>query len=169
MLIHSRAAIATGALAALFTLVGSTAAEAASAAAARTGHEQFRLTTKVATATREHVQATGVLTTQGHAILGVPGHGREVIRLVFGKGTVRLVTETTSGSVSVPNPTTCKFTEVHRGNYQIRGGRGRYVHAAGAGTFVTRTFGRLTRKNGNCTAALASFWQATTTTGSMSW
>jgi hypothetical protein len=169
MLTHSRAAIAAGVLAALLTVTGSTAALAAPAAAARNGHEQFRLTTSSATTTREHVQATGVLVTQGHANLGAPAHGREVIWLVFGRGSVRLVTETTSGSVSVPDPTTCKFTEVHRGNYQVRGGRGRFAHDGGAGTFVTRTFGRLQRKNGSCTSALASFWQATTTSGSLSW
>jgi hypothetical protein len=60
-------------------------------------------------------------------------------------------------------------TEVYRGNYRIRGGNGRYAHAAGTGSYVTRIVGELRRKNGDCTSSLAWFWQSTKTAGSMSW
>jgi hypothetical protein len=177
MLSYSRAAISTGALAALLTLAGGAVAAAApaaagqapAAAAARHGHEQFRLTSNVADASSQHVQATGVLTAQGHAVLGPKRGNRQVTWLDFGNGSVRLVTEPTSSSGSPPDPTTCKFTEVYSGNYQVRGGNRRYVHAAGSGTYVTRIAGRLERKNGNCTSTLAAFRQTTTTAGSLSW
>jgi len=177
MLSYSRAAVATGALATLLTLAGGAVAAAAPAAsgsapataAARRGHEQFRLTSNVADASRQLVQATGVLTARGHAVLGRKRGNRQVTWLNFSNGSVRLVTEPTSSSGSPPDPTTCKFTEVYSGNYQIRGGNRRYVHAAGTGTYVTRIAGRLERKNGNCTSTLAGFRQTTTTSGSMSW
>jgi hypothetical protein len=176
MLSYSRAAIATGALAALLTLAGGAVAAAAptagptpAAAAARHGHEQFRLTSNVADASSQQVQATGVLTAQGHAVLGPKRGSRQVTWLDFSHGSIRLVTEATSSSGSPPDPTTCKFTEVYSGNYQVRGGNRRYAHAAGTGTYVTRIAGRLERKNGDCTSTLAAFRQTTTTAGSLSW
>ena len=179
MISHSRAAIMTAALTALLTLAGGAAATAAplaastSAAAARSGQEQFHLTSTVATSTRQQVQATGVLNAQGHAVLVgviVTSSGtRDVTRLVFSHGTVRLVTEVTGQSVTVPDPTTCKFTESSRGDYQIRGGKGRFVHATGAGTYHTSIAGQLKRTNGNCTTTLVSYRLSTKTTGSMGW
>jgi hypothetical protein len=178
MLHHSRAAIATGALAALLTLTGGAVAAAAPAAtaatgpalaAAKSGHEQFHLTSKVATARRQQAQATGVLTAHGHAVLGTETGDRQTIWLVFSHGSVRLVTKVTSKSASVPNPTTCKFTEVYRGDYRIRGGNRRYARAAGTGTYSTKISGKLKRQDGSCTSTLSWFWQSTKTTGTMSW
>ena len=131
MLSHSRAAVTTAALTAALTLAGGTAATAAplaasaSAAAARQGQEKFHLTTNVATASREQVEATGVLSAHGYAVLITRSGNRRVTRLVFSRGAIRLVTEVTSKSVSVPDPTTCEFTELYRGHYQIRGEIGR--------------------------------------------
>jgi hypothetical protein len=175
----SRAALATVALATLISLAGGAAAIAApvaaagasvaSTAAAKHGHEGFHLTSKVAGATRQHVQASGVLNARGYAVLGRKTRGGRVIWLFFGRGAVRIVTQLTSRSASPPNLTTCKFTESARGDYSIRGGRHRYAHAAGSGTYVTRIAGRLKRKNGLCTSALSSYSQSTKMTGSMSW
>ncbi len=102
-------------------------------------------------------------------MLGRKFGNRRVIWLVFGRGSVRLVIRLSSRSASPPNLTTCKFTESARGKYWIRGGKRRYAHAAGTGTYVTRITGRLKRKNGSCTSTLRSYRQSTTTTGTMSW
>lgn len=175
----SRAALATAALATVLSLAGGAVAMAApvaaeragvaSTAASRHGHEQFHLTSKVATATRQHVLATGVLDARGHTVLGRKIGNRRVIWLIFGRGSVRLVIRLKSRSASAPNLTTCKFTESARGVYWIRGGKRRYAHAAGAGTYVTRISGRLKRANGRCTSTLSSYLQSTRTTGTMSW
>ena len=67
MISHSRAAITTAALTALLTLAGGAAATAAplaasvSAAAARSGQEQFHLTSNVATATRQQVHSGALI------------------------------------------------------------------------------------------------------------
>jgi hypothetical protein len=178
MLHHSRAAIATGTLAALLTLTGNAVSAAAPAAlaatgvvaaAAKSGHEQFHLTSKVATARRQQAQATGILTAHGHAVLGKTTGDRQTIWIVFSHGSIRLVTEVTRKSVSVPNPTTCKFAEFYRGSYRVRGGNRRYVHAAGTGTFLTKIVGKLKRKDGSCTSTLIWFWQSTKATGTLSW
>jgi hypothetical protein len=123
----------------------------------------------VATATRQHVRATGVLDARGHSVLGRKIGNRRVIWLIFGRGSVRLVIRLKSRSASPPNLTTCSFTESARGDYWIRGGKRRYAHAAGTGTYVTRISGRLKRKNGRCTSTLSSYLQSTRTTGTMSW
>jgi len=175
----SRAALATVALTALLSLAGGAVAVAAPPAAARAavastaakhGHELFHLTSAVATATRQHAQATGVLTASGHAVLGKKTGDGRVVWLVFSHGSVKLVTAQTSLSVSGPNLTTCKFTEVARGHYSIRGGRHRYAHAAGKGTYVTRVVARLKRDDGSCSSStFSSYWESTKMTGSMSW
>ncbi len=175
----SRAALATVALATLLSLAGGAAAMAAPLAAAKggvpgaavskDGHERFHLTSKVATATSQHLQASGVLNARGQAVLGRKTSNGRVIWLVFGRGSVRLVTKLTSKSASPPNLTTCKFTESAHGDYSIRGGKHRYADAAGTGTYVTRIRGTLKRKNGSCTSTLSHYWQSTRMTGSMSW
>lgn len=181
--ITSRAALVSVALAAVLSLAGGAVATAAplgtplawaragvaSDSTSRHGHEQFHLTSKVATATRQQVRATGVLAARGHTVLGRRIGKRRVIWLVFGRGSVRLVIRLTSRSASPPNLTTCRFSESARGKYAIQGGKRKYAHAAGRGTYVTRIHGRLKRKNGRCTSTLRSYWQSTRTTGTMSW
>ena len=180
---HKSTALAAVALAVVLSLAGGAVALAASLGApltaspagiasigaSRHGHEQFHLTSKVATATRQQVGATGVLAARGHTVLGRKIGKRRVIWLVFGRGSVRLVIRLTRRSASPPNLTTCKFTESARGKYLIRGGRRRYAHAAGSGTYVTRITGTLKRKNGRCTSRLSSYRQSTRTSGTMSW
>ena len=177
----SRVALATVALAAVFSLAGGAVAVAAPVAAAAErasvastaasghGHERFHLTSRVATATRQHVRATGVLAARGHTVLGRKIDNRRVIWLIFGRGSVRLVIRLKSRSAAPPNLTTCRFTESARGHYWIRGGKRRYAHAAGTGTYITRISGKLKRKNGRCTSTLSSYLQSTRTTGTMSW
>jgi hypothetical protein len=128
--------------------------------------EHFALTSNVAAPAKEHVKARGVLTAAGTAY---PGKRKHRTWLVFKRGSVRMVTTQVSASASVPNPATCKFTEVLRGTYQLRGGSRRYAKAAGSGHYETKIWGKLTRKNGSCTAKLASVRQGTWTWGSMSW
>ncbi len=154
--------------AALVLAAGSAAAAAGSPhpAAAAKIQEHIAMTSNVAAATKEHVKARGVLTATGTA---VPGKHAGRTWLTFSAGSVRLLSTQTSGSASVPNPTTCKFTEVFRGTYQLRGGTRRYAKAAGSGHYVTKIWGKLTRKKGNCTATLASVRQGTWTWGSMRW
>jgi hypothetical protein len=114
------------------------------------------------------VEATGAFEARGYAVAGDFAAGHAVTRLVFSRGTVRLVTKATHRSVSVPNPRTCKFTEVFSGYYVIRGGAGRYRHASGSGSYVSRIFGQLKKTaSGGCGARLASFWQSTRTSGSL--
>jgi hypothetical protein len=145
-------------------------AQAASAprVAASQAAERFHLTTNDATSNRELVRATGPFTAHGHAFAGDFASGHAVSRLVFPRGAVRLVTSATHSSASVPNPRTCKFTEVSTGSYVIRGGSGRYRHATGSGSYVSRIFGKLKKtRSGGCGSRLASFWQSTRTLGSL--
>jgi hypothetical protein len=147
---------------------GSAAAAAAPsrpAAVARV-QERFTLTANVATARKERVRGRGVLSAIGTAY---PGQRPHRTWLVFKRGSVRMVTAQDSASVSVPNPATCKFTEVFRGTYQLRGGSHRYARATGSGSYETKLWGQLTRKKGSCTATLASVRQTTWTSGSMRW
>ena len=169
---HSRATIVIGTLAAVLALACG-AAVAASAAphatAARHGHEQFVLTSRVAAARKQGLVATGVLTARGHGVLGTMTSGLRTVWLVFSHGSVRMVTTVTREWESVPNPATCKFTEVDHGVYRLRGGNRRYAAAAGSGSFVIKTVGLLKRAHGSCSSQLKWFWQATRTSGSMSW
>jgi hypothetical protein len=175
----------TGSLAGLAMLAGGMAAAPASAAQtrqatapavpaapavapARHGHEQFRLTTRSPSARRQTLRATGVLNARGHAVVGRLVSGRGSDALVIAHGSIHLVTIVASIQVSVPTPT-CRFTEVYRGAYRIRGGTRRYAAASGSGSYVTKIAGRLKRKNGRCTSALASFSQSTVTSGSLRW
>lgn len=143
-------------------------ASAQPAAAARNVPERFHLTSADASSSRQHVQATGGFTARGYARAGDFASGHAVSRLVFRHGAMRLVTKATHRSVSVPDASTCKFTEVYSGNYVIRGGTGRYRHAGGSGTYVSRIFGKLKKaRGGGCGTGLASFWQSTRTLGSL--
>jgi hypothetical protein len=138
------------------------------AASARHVLEHFHLTSGDASSSRQHAQATGVFNARGYALAGDFASGHAVSRLVFRRGVMRLVTKATHRSVSVPNPSTCKFTEVFSGDYLIRGGTERYRHASGSGTYVSRISGKLKKaRGGGCGARLASFWQSTRTRGSL--
>jgi hypothetical protein len=140
------------------------------ASARPAARERFHLTTGNSAARRQHVQATGALTARGYALAGDFASGHAVSRLVFRRGRIRLVTRATHRSVSVPNPSTCKFTEVYSGDYVIRGGTSRYQHAGGSGTYVSRIFGKLKKaRGGGCGSGLASFWHSTRTSGSLHW
>jgi len=140
------------------------------AAAARHVPERFRLTSGDPSSSRQHVQATGILTAWGYTRAGDFASGHAVSRLVFRHGAMRLVTRATHRSASVPNASTCKFTEVFSGDYVIRGGTARYRHASGSGTYVTRIFGKLKKaSSGGCGTRLASFWQSTRTRGTLHW
>ena len=129
--------------------------------------ERFHLTSGNPSSSRQLVQATGGFTARGYARAGDFASGHAVSRLVFRLGVMRLVTKVTHSSVSVPNPATCKFTEVYSGDYVIRGGTGSYQHAGGAGAYVSRIFGQLKKISGGCGAQLASFWQSTRTRGTL--
>ncbi|HUB39369.1 MAG TPA: hypothetical protein VMA72_11005 [Streptosporangiaceae bacterium] len=138
------------------------------AAAARHVPERFHLTTADSRSRRQHVHATGALTARGHALAGNFAARHAVSRLVFRRGAIRLVTKATHRSVSVPNPSTCKFREVFSGYYVIRGGTGRYRGAGGSGSYVSRIFARLKKaRGGGCSEGLAAFWQSTRTWGSL--
>jgi hypothetical protein len=130
--------------------------------------ERFHLTSDNPSTRRENVHATGALTAAGHARAGNFAAHHAVSRLVFSHGTLRLVTKATHTSESVPNPTTCKFTEVFSGDYVIRGGGGRYRHASGSGTYVSRIYGQLKKASGGgCGTRLVKFWHSTRTAGSL--
>jgi len=141
------------------------ATPASARAAAR---ERFHLTSDDPSTRRENVQATGAFTAQGYTQAGNFAAHHAVSRLVFSHGTLRLVTKATHTSESVPNPATCKFTEVFSGDYAIRGGAGRYAHASGSGTYVSRIYGQLKKaKGGGCGTKLVKFWHSTRTAGSL--
>jgi hypothetical protein len=146
------------------------AAPASTRPAAAAGHvpERFHLTSGDPSSSRQHVQATGIFTARGYARAGDFASGHAVSRLVFRRGAIRLVTKATQRSASVPDASTCKFTEVFSGDYVIRGGTARYRHASGSGIYVTRIFGRLKKaRGGGCGTRLASFWQSTRTRGTV--
>ena len=119
---------------------------AASATAARSSPERFTLTGHQADGSRQQARAAGVLSASGSAQVTKVMAGRTVTRLVFGRGSVRLVTYAKRRSVSVPSPSTCKFTEVVHGDYAVRGGGQRYQHATGSGVYITRIVGHLTKR-----------------------
>jgi hypothetical protein len=143
-------------------------ARSATPASARpAARERFHLTSHDSSSSRENVQATGVLTADGYAVAGNFASHHAVSRLVFRRGTLRLVTKKTHAAESAPNPATCKFTEVFRGSYVIRGGAGRYRHASGSGSYVSKIFGQLKKVSGGCTTQLAAFRHSTRTAGSL--
>jgi hypothetical protein len=130
--------------------------------------ESFHLTSGNANSNRQHVTATGTLTATGYALAGDFASSRAVTRLVFRHGRLRLVTKANQISASVPNPSTCKFTEEFSGDYVIRGGTGRYGNASGSGTYASSISGKLKKaRGGGCSSRLASFYQSTTTQGSL--
>jgi hypothetical protein len=133
------------------------------------GHEQFRLITHSATSRRQRLRATGILDARGHALVGRVIAGRARNWLVVPHGAIRLITTVTAAPPPPPPSGTCRFTETRSGTYTIRGGAGRYASARGYGTYVTKIVGQLARKNGRCTAKIASFSQSTVTSGSFRW
>ena len=144
------------------------ARSAAPASAKPAARERFHLTSRDPNARREHVQATGAFTAVGYALAGDFASHHAVSRLVFRRGTLRLVTKMIHATASVPNPTTCKFTEVFRGDYVIRGGAGRYRHASGSGSYVSRISGQLKMASGGgCGTQFAAFRHSTRTSGSL--
>ncbi len=148
----------------------SASAQSAAPASARsvTAPERFHLTTDNENSNRQQVQATGPFTQDGYAVAGIFSSSHSVSRLVFRRGTVRLVTSMTSFLLPPPNTRTCKFTEQFSGSYVIRGGFGRYPHASGTGRYVSRIFGQVwKRHDGICGYAVVSFWQSTRTVGSL--
>jgi hypothetical protein len=142
----------------------------AEATGGRSHHEQFILISHQADGSHEQVQATGVLTANGYARVTVATRKRSVARLVFPHGTVRLVTYPKRMSETVPDPSTCRFTEFVHGKYAVRGGAQRYQDATGSGGYNTRIVGHLqVLSGGGCGSKLARFWQRTRTWGSLRW
>ena len=132
------------------------------------GHERLHLWTHSPTSRRQRLRATGVLDASGHAYAGRIIAGRVRNWLVVPHGAIRLITIVTAISVTPPSRT-CRFTETYGGSYQIRGGASRYASARGYGTYGTKIVGRLARKHGRCTSAIAYFSQSTVTSGSLRW
>jgi len=164
-------AIVSAAVPALLLTWPAGAASAAPArAVARTAAdtERFHLTSDDASSSRQHLLAAGVLNAKGYALAGDFAGSRGVSVLVFRHGRLHLVTKATSTSESVPNAASCKFTEVFEGSYVIHGSAGRYRHATGSGSYVSRIYGKLKKtRSGGCGSRLASFWQSTRTLGSL--
>jgi hypothetical protein len=155
----------TAALAAAVLLAGpASAALAATRAAAHSGHERFALITPTIDASTQ-VRATGVLLARGSADEARP----PLVWLHFARGSVRLVLTTTSSSASAPNPATCRFTEVYRGDYRVTAGLRGYRGARGSGSFVTRFAGQLVRSHGACLTRVASLRRSTITSGTLRW
>jgi hypothetical protein len=149
-----------------------TAGPALAATIARSDQEQFVIISHQSDGSHEQVQATGVLTATGSGRVTLATPSRSVTRLVFPDGTVRLVTypNPKRTSESVPNPSTCEFTEVVHGQYAVRGGAQQYQDATGSGGYVTRIVGYLqVLSGGGCSSQLAKFWQRTRTWGSLRW
>ncbi len=137
--------------------------------AASDHQEQFTLVSYQAHSRREQLRAVGVLNARGFGRIRAVSPRRTVTRLVFAHGAVRLVSYPALRSVSVPSPS-CRFTEVVRGDYAIRGGGRRYRNATGSGAFVTRIVGHLKKEHGGgCGSQLTRFWQRTRTWGSLRW
>jgi hypothetical protein len=144
------------------------AAPARAVTGSAAGAERFHLTTSDSSSDRQHVQAAGVLTATGYALAGDFAASRGVSVLVFRVGRIHLVTHATYASASVPNPASCRFTEVFKGSYAIHGSAGRYRRATGSGGYTTRIYGKLKKtSSGGCGSRLASFWQSTRTQGSL--
>lgn len=130
--------------------------------------ERFHLTSGDPSERRQNLHATGALTAHGYALAGDFAASRAVSVLVFSHGRLRLVTKATSTSESVPNPATCKFTEVFKGSYVIHSGAGGYRGATGSGSYVSRIYGQLKKaKGGGCGTKLVKFWHSTRTAGSL--
>lgn len=146
------------------------AGSAVRVAAASSGHEKFKLTTRSATSRRENAQATGVLNAHGYAIVGKNSAGGSVTaRLFFPHGSVRITTTVTRSSVSVPNPKTCRFTEEYHGKYTLHGVSRTYASASGSGVDVLTIIGHLNHQGSGCGATVVSFWQSLKTWGTMRW
>ncbi len=170
------AAIAGAALAAVMLAASPMLAGPASAvtgtttaSSARSGHERLYISGRPATARKDYLSASGVLTARGYALPGPLTGGHGTTWLVFRRGSIRLAIEVSSSSATVPNPQTCAFTEIYRGRYTVRGGRRAYAGASGSGTFYTKISGRLAKSGGSCTAQLAWSRKYTWASGSLAW
>jgi hypothetical protein len=145
-------------------------AAAPAASAAGSSPERFTLIGHQADGSGQQVRAVGVLSARGSAKVAVATPRRSVTRLVFARGSVRLVTYPKRRSASAPDPSSCRFTEVVRGDYVVRGGGQQYRHATGSGVYITRIVGHLKQQpGGGCGSQLARFWQRTRTWGSLRW
>jgi hypothetical protein len=161
------AAAVTGPALAVCLLAAGPAAAASRPAVAAAVQQHLAITSDKAAPPKANVKASGVLSATGVAYPRKVSGGHATAWLVFKRGSLRLVTTRTSSSETVPNPATCKFTEVVHGTYAVRGGARKYLHATGSGSYLTKIYGRLVRKNGSCTGTLASVWQGTWTWGSL--
>jgi hypothetical protein len=149
-----------------------TAGQALAGTTASRGQEQFIIIGHRADGSHAQVQATGVLAASGRARVTLATPRRGVARLVFPRGTVRLVTypNPKRTSVSVPDPSTCRFTETVHGKYAVRGGAQRYQHARGSGAYTTRIVGHLqVLRGGGCGSKVAKFRQHTKAWGALRW
>jgi hypothetical protein len=144
-------------------------AAAAGPAAATGVAEHIAITTRDADSDKAQVKATGVFKAKGTAHTGALSGGKATDWLIFKYGSVRLVTYQTSSWASVPNPSSCKFTEVFHGTYAIHGGTRHYASATGSGHYLAKIWGRLKKEKGSCTDTLASFYEGTWAWGSMHW
>jgi hypothetical protein len=138
--------------------------------AAGSSLERFTLIGHQADGSGQQVRAAGVLSARGYAEVTAASPRRSVTRLVFARGSLRLVTYPKRRSASAPDPSSCRFTEVVHGDYAVRGGGQQYRHATGSGVYVTRIVGHLKQEHGGgCGSQLARFWQRTRTWGSLRW
>jgi hypothetical protein len=141
----------------------------AATAAAHHGSEQFRISTHTVGARKDYLRAIGVLDARGEALPSAIVSGQSTVRLELRKGSIVLRLTVVASSATVPNPTTCGFTEASSGTFRISRGWGRYKGAAGSGRFRTRIRARLAKSRGVCTGKLAAYSKYQVASGSLSW
>jgi hypothetical protein len=155
----------TAALGTLLAIGLTLVATVAPAAARTTGKQSFRgvIVASGESGTRTVVStvivARGVFTGDGRVVevANRPGDPDNVSRdnLVFGRGTMHLVTTNKSFTPSV-NPQTCANTVRIRQTLRIQGGTGAFRHAAGSFTGTLRGRGVAARNpDGTCSQQMA--------------
>jgi len=162
---HGGAAALAGALVVCGTLLPASAA----VAAGHKGFEVFKMWAHTVGATTDTLRATGAVVAEGHAVPSaiVSGHG--TVRLELPKGSIKLSLDVLTSAATVPNPTTCDFSETNSGTYKVTSGSGRYAGASGSGNFHTRITASLVMSGGVCTAKLATYRKYQAAWGQLRW
>jgi hypothetical protein len=151
-----RALVTAITLASITAAPAVTLASPASAAAAFTGSEHFRIISVAASARRQSVLATGAFTAGGYQIAGQVTGLTAIDKFVFYNGAFRVTRHITSQVLPLPT-SDCQVSETIRGHLSISGGTGSYRGMSGSGGFLLRISGVIRKSHGKCGGPMTAY------------